>query len=213
MELFHKRALAIAALIGFIGFVGRGLIAASDFGDDTPPESVGLPCGNCGFETNFSMKEIHRLAAERLRAQRLAAWRRKQEEDAYARARVAASEEARARKDNGLITPQLTTRSEGLIVSHGETCIFATDVLVIAPAPGTHPRAIMQYKIADYQGRTHPTQEWQNAGVEIWDGEKQFCFKLPTGRMNVFVRCFLPATGDVSEESISKGFLVQASCS
>jgi hypothetical protein len=106
--------------------------------------------------------------------------------------------------------PSLSTRKAGLLVSAGETKMFADDALVITPAPGPPGGDIvMQYRISGYTGAAFPPLEWQDARLETWRGETQWCFTLPRGRMSVEARAVSTSTGAHSQPSSAKGFLVR----
>ncbi len=99
-------------------------------------------------------------------------------------------------------------------MSEGEPVLFAEDVLVITPAPGSAGRdVVMQFRISGYSGRHGPPSDWQDAKPEMWKGEQQWCFTLPSGRMSVEVRARNSATDTPSKPSAARTFLVRGAWS
>jgi hypothetical protein len=102
----------------------------------------------------------------------------------------------------------------------GETRLLLGDVLVIVPATGPGSASTssvsgasgdvaMQYRVSGYQGSMAPPTTWQPARQEVWEGQPQWCFSLPTGRMNVEVQAVNQRTGKASGASSAVGFLVR----
>jgi hypothetical protein len=122
-------------------------------------------------------------------------------------------------------TPVLSARTKKALVPGGLTYLFEEDMLVILPGvpESSHcsvdPSALsgslaswpdgdlFQYRIVQHQpeGPRAPTSDWRNASRQTWNGETQWCFALPTGKMNVQVRCIGEDGDEETASAPSKG--------
>jgi len=113
-----------------------------------------------------------------------------------------------------LPTPVLSSQDPTIFNPEGLTTVFEPDLLIISHEPGTKTLpgdTVMQFLltgIREVNGSRHSQPYWVDARTTVWKGSPAWCFFLPSGNMNVQVRCFSPSRNLVSPASKAYPFLI-----
>ena len=112
-----------------------------------------------------------------------------------------------------LPTPVLSSQDPTIFKPKSVTTVFGTDLLIISHEPGATSLpgdTVMQFLltgIRDVGGTNHNQPYWVDARTTLWKGSPAWCFHLPSGNMNVQVRCFSPSRNLASPASKAYPFV------
>jgi len=115
-----------------------------------------------------------------------------------------------------LPTPVLSSQNSTIFKPEDVTTVFSTDLLIISHEPGATSLpddTVMQFLltgIRDVGGTNHNQPYWVDAYNTLWNRSTGWSFFLPSGNMNVQVRCFSPSHNWASPASKAYPFVINS---